>query len=171
MAGPGDRGLLWAVVEASPSGILLVDATGHIVVANQQIERIVGYAKTDLIGRPLDDLLPERARAVHRDHGAHFGADPHPRQLGAGRHLYARHRPRRGGRRRAPRAPAPPPPPAGGAPPVEVCLAPVTYEGRSYVLASVIDITERLRAEQAVTASAAYHRTILENIGDAIFIE
>jgi two-component system, cell cycle sensor histidine kinase and response regulator CckA len=151
LAGPGDGGLLWAVVEASPSGILLVDSTGHIVVANQQIERIVGYAKTDLIGRPLDDLLPERSRAVHRDHVAHFGADPHPRQLGAGRHLYARHR-------------------SGQDVPVEVGLAPVTYEGRSYVLASVIDITERLRAEEAVTASAAYHRTILENIGDAIFI-
>jgi two-component system, cell cycle sensor histidine kinase and response regulator CckA len=151
LARPEDRGLLWAVVEASPSGILLVDATGHIVLANQQIERIVGYSKTDLIGRPLDDLLPERARALHRDHVTHFSADPQPRRMGAGRHLYARHR-------------------SGQDVPVEVGLAPVTYEGRSYVLASVIDISERLRAEEAVTASAAYHRTILENIGDAIFI-
>lgn len=147
----GPQGLLWAVVEASPTGILLVDATGRIVMANQQIERIVGYPRADLIGRPLEALLPERSRAIHRDHVSHFGADPHPRQLGTGRDLYARHF-------------------TGRDVPVEVGLAPLEYEGRSYVLASVIDITERRAAEQAVKASAAYHRTILENIGDAIFI-
>ncbi|HVH10552.1 MAG TPA: PAS domain S-box protein [Gemmatimonadales bacterium] len=126
--GPPDQGLLSAVVEASPTGILLVDRTGRIVMANEQIERIVGYPRADLIGRALDDLLPERSRAVHRGHLVAFRADPHPRQLGASRELCARHR-------------------DGHEVPVEIGLAPVTYDGKEYVLASVIDISERRRTE------------------------
>ena len=148
---PEGQQLLATVIEASPTGMLLVETGGPIVMANPQIERIVGYARGELIGRPLDILLPEQSRSAHHDHLSRFHADPHPRHMGAGRELYARHK-------------------DGRAIPVEIGLAPVRHGAKHYVLASLIDITNRRHAEEAVRASEAYHRNILENIGDAVFI-
>jgi PAS domain S-box-containing protein len=125
----GDRELLSAIVEAAPTGMLLVDSNARIVMANQQIERTLGYVRAQLIGRPLDDLLPERSRQIHPDHIAQFRSNPHPRHLGAGRDLWARHQ-------------------DGRDIPVEIGLAPVRYKRHLYVLASVIDITERRGAEE-----------------------
>ena len=128
-SGEEDREFLRAIIEASPTGIILVDASGRIVMANQQLERMVGYSKVELIGRSLDDLLPERSRALHRDHVKGFQANPHPRHLGAGRELLALHK-------------------DGREVPVEIGLAPVTFDGRSYVLASVVDIRQRRSDEE-----------------------
>ena len=126
---PKDRDLLWAVIEAAPTGIVLVDERGRIIMLNQQLEATVGYRRAELIGRGLDVLLPEPSRPVHEVHIAQFRAEPHPRRLGSGRDLSARHK-------------------DGHLVPVEIGLAPVTHEGRSYVLASVIDISARKQAEE-----------------------
>jgi two-component system, cell cycle sensor histidine kinase and response regulator CckA len=124
-----DAGLLSSVIAASPTGMLMVDAAGRIVLANQRLEQIVGYAAGELVGRPLDDLLPERSRPAHAHHSERFHADPQPRHMGRGRDLYARHK-------------------DGHEIPVEIGLAPLRHEGMDYVLASVVDIRERKRAEE-----------------------
>ena len=71
---PKDRDLLWAVIEAAPTGILLVDERGRIVMLNQQLEATLGYGRAELIGRGLDVLLPEPSRPVHQTHIAQFRA-------------------------------------------------------------------------------------------------
>jgi two-component system cell cycle sensor histidine kinase/response regulator CckA len=129
--GPEDRDLLWAVIEAAPTGILLVDERGRIIMLNQQLEAALGYHRAELIGRGLDVLLPEPSRPVHQAHIAQFRTDPHPRRLGSGRDLSARHK-------------------DGHLVPVEIGLAPVTHDGRPYVLASVIDISARKQAEEQI---------------------
>ena len=125
-AGAPGSGLLSSVIDASPTGMLMVDATGRIALANRKMEQIVGYTVDELVGRPLDDLLPERSRAVHARHWEHFYSDPQPRGMGVGRDLCARHK-------------------DGREVPVEIGLAPLSHDGQAYVLASVVDITERKR--------------------------
>jgi PAS domain S-box-containing protein len=121
---------LGPVVEALPVGILLVDQTGSITLVNTQGERILGYRREELVGRPVEILLPERLRERHVGDRQGFLQNPAPRQMGAGRDLFAL---RKDGREV----------------PVEIGLSPVTTGQRTFVLASIIDISERKAAEAA----------------------
>jgi PAS domain S-box-containing protein len=56
---------LRAAVDAVPSGILMTDADGRIVLVNRQIESTFGYSREELLGRPLEMLIPERFRGIH----------------------------------------------------------------------------------------------------------
>jgi two-component system, cell cycle sensor histidine kinase and response regulator CckA len=147
-----DRELLATVIDAAPMGVLLVDASGLIVMANREIERITAHRVEELLGRPLDDLLPPRSRDVHRDHWAQFYASPHARRMGRGRDLFALHK-------------------DGREIPVEIGLAPLEFEGDSYVMASLIDITERKQAEIAQAAGHELLRSVIEGANDPIFVK
>src|ERR1700730_5845872 len=78
------------VVEASPNGIVLVNAQGHIVLVNACVEKVFGYGREELIGQDVELLLPERFRGGHPTHRADFHAAPAARVMGAGRKLFAR---------------------------------------------------------------------------------
>jgi PAS domain S-box-containing protein len=123
------RELFRLAVEASPSAMLLVDAEGRVVLANAQAERSFGYAREELLGRPVELLLPERFRADHPGQRAAFAAAPQARPMGAGRELYAR---RKDGREL----------------PVEVALTPLETDEGPMTLASIVDITERKKADE-----------------------
>ena len=138
-------------VNAAPCGILGVDATGSIILANPEIERIFGYRLDELIGQPMDKLVPGRFRMSHAGHHARFLAAPATRHLGAGRDLHGLHK-------------------DGREIPLEIALTPVARPGGMLVLASVIDITERQRADARLRASEAHYRTILEHVVDAVFV-
>ena len=56
----------WALLDAAPDGIIVVDETGRILLLNRQTEDLFGYDRGELLGRSVDDLLPERLRQVHR---------------------------------------------------------------------------------------------------------
>ncbi len=118
-----------AVVEAVPSAILLVDDNGTIALANAQAETVFGYPREELIAKPVELLIPERFRESHAGRRGGYAADPRPRAMGAGRELFAR---RKGGREIS----------------VEVALSPMPTEIGLFVLASVVDISERLRTER-----------------------
>src|SRR5438128_12296733 len=77
-------------VEASPSGIVLVDEEGRIVLVNSQTETLFSYTREELIGQPVERLVPERLRAAHPGHRAEFLRAPRARAMGAGRELFAR---------------------------------------------------------------------------------
>ena len=116
-------------LEAAPVAILMVDRQGIVATVNAQAERILGYARAELVGKPVETLVPERYRARHPEHRGGFFTHPSPRSMGAGRDLYAL---RKDGREV----------------PVEIGLSPVTTEQGTFVLASIIDISERKVAEE-----------------------
>jgi PAS domain S-box-containing protein len=125
---------LRVVVEASPSGLLMVDARGRIVMVNQRIEAYFQRSRDELIGQPLDRLLPEARRAGHAGRVADFLTAPMARTMGTRRDLYGLRR-------------------DGSQFPIEVGLVPVDFGGERFVLASVLDVTERQRTEDELRRS------------------
>jgi hypothetical protein len=112
--------------------MLCVDSDGAIRLANAQTEQLFGYARDELLGRPLEMLIPERARGVHPAHRAAYFANPRPRPIGARMQL--------AGRRRD-----------GSEFPAEISLSAVQTDEGVLVSAAVRDVTDRLE-EQAERA-------------------
>jgi PAS domain S-box-containing protein len=121
-------------VEGAPNGMVIIDRNGTIVLANSQMEKMFGYTKDELLGQPIEMLVPAPIRAQHRAHREGFLAHPTARPMGAGRELFGVRK-------------------DGSKVPVEIGLNPLKREGESLVLASVIDITERKRTEAALRES------------------
>jgi PAS domain S-box-containing protein len=119
---------LRAAVESSPSGLLMVDASGRIVLVNREVERLFGYSREELLGKPVDLLVPERFRSHHPDYRSGFIAHPSVRAMGAGRDLFGLRK-------------------DGTEVPVEIGLTPVATEEGLFVLGSIVDISARKRAE------------------------
>jgi PAS domain S-box-containing protein len=115
-------------VEAAPAAMIMVDERGTIVLINALTEAILGYDRHEIVGQPLDRVVPPRFRERHPEYRRGFFADPRQRPMGAGRDLYALRK-------------------DGSECPVEIGLSPIeTHEGR-FVLAAVTDITERKQVE------------------------
>jgi PAS domain S-box-containing protein len=120
---------LRAAVESAPSGLLMVDPEGKIVLVNREVERLFGYAREELLGKPVELLVPEAFRRHHLVDRAGFFAHPKVRAMGAGRDLFGRRK-------------------DGLEVPVEIGLTPVVTEEGLFVLSSIVDISERKRAEE-----------------------
>ena len=124
------------VVEASPSAMIMIGTDGLITLVNTQTEKLFGYGRQELLGQPMNILLPERFRANHSAHQSGFFAAPSMRSMGNGRDLFGR---RRDGSEIA----------------VEIGLNPIAAGDGQFVLASIIDITERKRVNAELQAKAA----------------
>ena len=122
------RDRLAALVESTPDALLVVDASGTIRDANSQVETILGYPRDELIGSPIETLLPARYRDVHESHRARFFGNPNPRSMGVGLDLFACRK-------------------DGTEIPVDVALGTLTGGGDPLVVAFVRDVSERRRAE------------------------
>ncbi len=133
------------VVEAAPNAMLMADRNGRITLVNSNAEALFGYARTELIGEPLELLVPERFRDRHPHHVAGFFGDPKSRSMGAGRELFGRRK-------------------DGSEVPIEIGLNPIETPAGIFTLASIIDITERKRAEAVQQQMAA----LVESADDAI---
>jgi PAS domain S-box-containing protein len=118
------RGLL----ESSPDATLTVADDGSIVIANTQAERLLGYDASELVGQPVEMLVPAAARGIHRRWRADYAADPVARPMGEGLALFVV---RKDGREL----------------PVEVSLSSLPTESGVAVLAAIRDISERLATE------------------------
>jgi PAS domain S-box-containing protein len=116
--------LFQKIVEAAPYGIVMIDGQGRIALVNPQAELMFGYAPAELIGNPLEMLLPERLRGAHAGHRQAFASNPIIRQMGVGRDLTARRK-------------------DGSEFPVEIGLNPLPGDKDGLVLAAVTDITRR----------------------------
>ena len=119
------------VFEASPAGMLLVDAAGKITLANTQIKRIFGYTRNELLGQPVELLMPEDLGKVHGEYRNHFIKYMETRPMGAGRDLYGRHK-------------------DGRKIPLEIGLNPIDTPEGQQVLAVINDISARKWTEQSV---------------------
>ncbi len=125
---------LRAAVESAPSGLLMIDSDGRIVLVNREVERMFGYSREELLGQPVEVLVPEDLREEHVDHRGRFRQDPRVRSMGAGRDLYARRK-------------------DGSRFPVEIGLTPTSTEEGLFVLSSIVDVTARRRAEARFRAA------------------
>jgi len=72
------------VVEAAPNVIIMINAEGKIELANAQVEAVFGYTRDELIGHPVEMLVPERFRSQHPYYRSLYLADPKPRMMGGG---------------------------------------------------------------------------------------
>jgi two-component system sensor kinase FixL len=116
-------------LEAAPSGILLVNATGQIVLVNTHIEELFGYRREELVGHTMEVLVPERFARHHPEHRGKFFAAPTARPMGAGRELFGRRK-------------------DGSEFPVEIGLNPIETSQGVLILAAVVDISARKQAEE-----------------------
>src|SRR5438552_4988447 len=81
---------LLALLDVSPDAMVMVDSAGRIVLVNSQGEALFGYPRSELVGKQLEVLLPERFHAAHALHREHYAASPRTRPMGAGLELYGR---------------------------------------------------------------------------------
>src|SRR4249919_461639 len=77
-------------LEAAPDAIVVVDPSGDIVIVNQLAERLFGYARQELIGMPIEGLVPHRFREHHAGHRNNYFREPHTRPMGEGKELSGR---------------------------------------------------------------------------------
>jgi two-component system sensor histidine kinase DevS len=144
---PVDEIVASALVDAAPDAMVMVDEQGRIVLVNRQVEVLFGYERGDLVGQPVEVLLPESLRPRHRAHRTRFRSEPRTRTMGAGLRL--------SGRR------------ADGAEfPVEISLSPMRTRAGLQVIAAVRDITARVAAE----SEAAQVRGVLDATSDAVLM-
>jgi len=122
------------VIESMPNGIIMVNNLGLIEIANAQAEKIFGYQRSELIGNPIEKLIPQHIARKHPYYRADFFHNPSPRIMGAGRELFGLHS-------------------SGSEIPIEIGLAPVDSKDGMKVLASIVDITERRNATLALNES------------------
>lgn len=141
------------VIEAAPNAMLLVDDRGRIVLANGEAERSFGYAGDELLALRVEDLIPARFRQHHDIERAGYVAHPERRSMGVGRELFGLRS-------------------DGSEMPVEIGLNPIVIGGERHVLASVIDITERVRDQAAVTAAREdrLRRSILDAMPFSVLV-
>jgi PAS domain S-box-containing protein len=116
------------LLEAAPDAMVCVDQAGRIALVNAQAERLFGYGRLELVGQPVEVLVPDAARKVHPRHRAEYVADPNPRPMGAGMEL--------AGRRRD-----------GSTFPAEISLSAIDTDEGILVTAAVRDVTERLETQ------------------------
>ncbi len=126
------RGLL----ESAPDATVIVDTSGTIVMVNAQTELVFGYASADLLGLPVETLLPEHARGRHTGHRAGYVSHASTRPMGAGLEL--------AGRRAD-----------GSEFPAEISLSPIQTEDGLLVASTIRDITDRRRFEEERNALLA----------------
>jgi PAS domain S-box-containing protein len=108
--------------------MIMNDRAGRIVMVNTQAERVFGYSRGELIGQPVEILVPERFRSRHPEMRETFFADPRPRLIGAERDLYGLKK-------------------DGSEFPVEIGLNSIEIDDETMVLSAIVDITERKAAK------------------------
>jgi PAS domain S-box-containing protein len=119
------------LLELAPDAIVIVEAGGRIVLVNAQAQRLFGYTDEEMLGHPVEMLLPEAARGAHEGHRARYHAAPHTRPMGIGLEL--------AGRRKD-----------GSTFPVEISLAPMPTDEGLLVMSAIRDVTDRKATEARI---------------------
>lgn len=122
------------VVEAAPTAMIMVDVRGKIQLANIHAREMFGYQEQELIGKSLDLLIPERFRSAHAGFRQDYFSEPQARLMGVGRDLFGVRK-------------------DGQEVPVEIGLSPLRAQDELFVLAAIIDITERKKIESDMKRS------------------
>lgn len=134
---PHEEILASVLLEAAPDAMLVVNASGEIVAANRETERLFGYKREELLGQRVELLVPPELHARHREHRESFGHQPSSRSMGSGLDLVCRRK-------------------DGSLLPVEISLSPVSLLAGGLTIATIRDISDRIRhAEERQALSLA----------------
>ncbi|MCC7082123.1 MAG: PAS domain S-box protein [Burkholderiales bacterium] len=133
------------LVETAPNALIVVDRAGNIVLLNAVAERLFDYERAELIGKPIETLVPHRHAAGHAQLRDGYLGAPSARRAGLGRDLYGMRR-------------------DGSEVAIEIGLNPIRTVQGEFVLASVVDITERKRAHEHLGAALAEKTLLLNEI-------
>jgi len=138
-----------AVVEAVPNGIVMVDGCGKIALVNRATEALFGYTRQELMGQPVEMLVPPAERPAHPHYRARFMAAPQARPMGSGRDLMGRRK-------------------DGTTFPVEIGLSPLETAEGPRVVATVIDISKRKRAEAALAEALEQQKMLMRELSHRV---
>ena len=133
------------LLEAAPDAMVIVNEKGKIVLINKQTEKLFAYTKEELIGKPVEILIPAAFRDKHANYRTQYMESPKVRSMGVGLELFAVRK-------------------DGTQIPVEISLSPVVTEEGTLISASVRDITERKKSEERIRFLAS----IADNIQDPV---
>ncbi|MGB8857927.1 MAG: PAS domain S-box protein [Ilumatobacteraceae bacterium] len=146
---------LLEVVEAMPDGVVIVNAAGEMLLVNREMERLLGYSRDELLGKPIEMLLPDELRGAHVNHRTTYQAAPTRRGMGRGLPLAARCA-------------------DGSVFPVEISLAPAEVAGDQVVIATVRDVTANRKADAELESArqrvllAEDHERIARDLHDTV---
>lgn len=133
------------VVESAPNAMVMINAGGIIEMVNAQAERVFGYARAELLGQPVEMLVPERFRHHHPGMRESFYAAPRSRPMGAGRDLYGIRK-------------------DGSEFSVEIGLNPIETDEGTMVLSAIVDISDRKQKEEKIHAALKEKEILLGEI-------
>ena len=122
------------LLETAPDAVVIVDESGAIVLVNEQTEQTFGYKREELLGQPVEILVPERFREEHLSYRGTYAQCPHSRSMGASVELFGRRR-------------------DGSEFPAEISLSPRRMEEGTLIFCAVRDVTRRKVAEKALQES------------------
>ncbi len=149
--------VLWQVVDALTDGVALADDDGMLALVNRRLEDMFGYQPAELLGRPVESLIPADLRAAHRSDRAGYAQAPKARPMGAGARLVGLRK-------------------DGATFPVEISLSPVPTATGRFTLAVIRDVTETRRREDladlaraAVAEQAHRGHDLLDRIASSLF--
>ncbi|AOV18425.1 hypothetical protein BJI67_04585 [Acidihalobacter aeolianus] len=140
------RGLL----ESAPDAFVIVDAQGCIAMVNSQALSWFGYAREELIGQPIEILVPERYRDGHPAHRNQYLKSPVLRPIGEGKELFARRK-------------------DGSEFPVEISLGLIGSTSDQLVIGIVRDVSVRKHAEEARRAAQQRYRELVDNLPIGVY--
>jgi len=138
--------------DVSPDAILVSDSTGTIRAANPRSSELFGYTQAELIGKSVEELIPERFRGNHPGHRENYSAHPRARQMGVAAQLFGLRK-------------------DGTEFPADIMLKPLQTPGGNAVLSIIRDITEQCEALDLVRRQDLQLRSLLDGVRDyAIFL-
>jgi PAS domain S-box-containing protein len=144
------QALFKALFKSAPDAAILVNGEGRIERVNKQMEKMFGYSREELLGKPVEILMPARFRGRHINHRALYYAEPRTRAMGAGLALYGKRK-------------------DGSEFPIDIMLSPLQTEDEVSVISVIHDITERKQREEEIKRARDFSDRLINSSLDGIF--